>query len=68
MSEARLKEIETYITRRKNTAAQYIATTLIMYMYLTAGRRPGARVSKHCWEQENLDLEGLWEAVRVAEA
>ena len=39
-----------------------------MDLCLATARRPGARVSKQWWEQEGLDLEGIWEATWVAEA
>ena len=41
MSEASLQEVDTYFARRQNTAAQYIATRLIMDLCLVAERRPG---------------------------
>ena len=28
---------------------------------------PGVRVSKQCWKQDIIDLEGIHEAVQVAE-
>ena len=65
MSEVGVQEVETYAARRQNTVAQFIATRLIMDLCLAAARRPGARVSKRWWEQEGLDLEGIWEAAEA---
>ena len=56
--EAGLEEVETYITRRQNTVAQYIATQPILELCEEAERRPGARVSKRWWEQEGINLAG----------
>ena len=44
-AEAGLQEVETYISRRQNTVAQYIATRPIMDLCLVAKRRPGPRVA-----------------------
>ena len=49
MVEAGLKEVETYVYRRQNTVAQYIATRTIMEMCLAEKRRPGPRVSMRWW-------------------
>ena len=38
MSEAGLQEVETYVSRRQNTAAHYITTRLIMDLCLVAGK------------------------------
>ena len=69
MVEAGLQEVETYVSRRHNTMAQYIATRPIMDLCLAAKRRPGPRVAIRWWEQEGLDLEGMrtaaWEAERM---
>ena len=69
MVEAGLEEVETYVARRQNTATQYIATRLIMDMYLEAERCPEARVPKRWWEQGSLNLVGSRAAVaRTVEA
>ena len=59
MVESGLKGIGTYVTRRKNTVAQYIVTRPILDLYERAAHSLGARVS-HWWsEQDRLDLEGI---------
>ena len=58
MTESGFKGIRTYITRRQNTVAQYIATRPIMDLYERSTRRPGAWVSQKWWEQDGLDVEG----------
>ena len=68
MAEAGLQDIETYVARHQNTGAQYISSRPIMDLFLAAGSCPGARFSKRWWYQEDLDLEGIWEAAREAEA
>ena len=67
MAGAGLHEVETYVYRRQNTVAQYIATRPIMDLCLAAKRRPGPRVAMRWWEQERLDLEGMRTAARKAE-
>ena len=59
MAEARLQEVETYVSRLQDTVAQYITTRPIMYLCLEAKRRPGPRVTMRWWEQEGLDLQGM---------
>ena len=58
MVEAGFKGIGKYITRRKNTVAQYIATQPIPELCERSDRRPGVRMYWRWWEQEGLDLEG----------
>ena len=58
MVEAGFEGIGTYVTRRQNTAAQYIATRPILDLCERSARRPGAWVSRRWWEQDGLDLEG----------
>ena len=58
MEEAGFDEIGVYITRRKNTVAQYIATQPILDLFERYVRRPGAWVYRRWWDQEGLDLEG----------
>ena len=45
MAESGSQEVETYVSRRQNTVAQYIATRPIMDLFLAAKRRPGPRVA-----------------------
>ena len=65
MREAGLEEVETYITQRQNTAAQYIATRPILDLCEEAERRPGAGVSKRWWEQVGINLAGARAAEMV---
>ena len=58
MVEAGFEGIGTYVTRRQNTVAQYVATQPIMDLFERAARRPGARVSLRWWEKDGLYLEG----------
>ena len=44
MAEVGLKEMETYVSGRQNTVAQYIATIPIMGLCLAAKQKPGPRV------------------------
>ena len=64
MVEAGLQEVETYVSHHQNTVAQYIATRPIMDLCLVANRRPGPRVKMRRWEQEGLDLDGMWMAAQ----
>ena len=65
MVESGFEGIGTYITRRQNTVAQYIATQPIMDLCERSARRTGARVSMRWWEQDGLYVEG--EKKRAAE-
>ena len=58
--------IRTYITQRQNTVAQYIATRPILDLCEQAIRRPGAQVSRRCWEQAGIDLEGARKQASVS--
>ena len=49
MLEADVQEVETYISCRQNTVAKFITTRLIMELFLTAARRPGAWILKQRW-------------------
>ena len=62
MEEVLLQEVETYFSCHQNTVAHFIATGPIMDLCLEADRCPGSWVEKHWWEQEGLDLEGMWTA------
>ena len=66
MVEAGFEGIGTYITRRQNIIAQYIATQPIMDLCERSARRLGARVSQSWWYQDVIDLEGAKK--RAAEA
>ena len=59
MEEAGLQEVETYLSRRRNTLAQYIATRPIIDLWLAKNWRPGPRLAMQWWEQEVLYLEGM---------
>ena len=67
MTEAGLQEVETYVSRRQNTVAQYISTRPITDLCLAENWRPGPRVAMRWWEQEGLDLDGVRTADREAE-
>ena len=58
MVESGFEGIGTYITRRHNKVAQYIATQPILDLCDQSSRRPGAWVSQRWWEQDGLYLEG----------
>ena len=64
--EAYLEEVDMYVTHRHNTVAHFIMTRPIVDLCLAAERRSGARVSQRWWEQDNLDLEGMWVASGAA--
>ena len=67
MSEARLREVETYVSRHHNPVTQYIVTCPIMELCLEMEWRPGARVSNRWREQGCLDIVGAWtEMARAA--
>ena len=61
MEEEGFEEIGTYVTRRQNTVAQYIATRLIMKLCERSAWRPGVWVYRWWWDQDGLDLEGAKE-------
>ena len=56
-----LEEIRVFITRRHNTAVQYIATHPIMYFCLAADQKPGMRLSRR-WggEDRYWSATGWW--------
>ena len=56
MAEAGFKGIGTYVTRRQNMVAQYIATRPILDLCERSAQRPGERVYRRWWEQDGLDL------------
>ena len=58
-----MQELETYISRRKNTVENFIGVRTIMDLGLEAERRPGSRVSRRWWDQEGLELVGMHTAL-----
>ena len=58
MGEAVMVRIQTSITRRKNTVAQYIARRRFLDLCKQATQQPGARFSRRWWEQVGIDLDG----------
>ena len=56
--EAASEEVGTYITRKHNVAAQYIAMWMILELCEEAERRPRVHVTKPWWEQEGINLDG----------
>ena len=61
MAEAGFEEIRTYVMKRQNIVAHYIATQPILNLCERSDWRPGAWVSWLWWEQDGLDLEGAKE-------
>ena len=59
MVEAVLQKVETYVSRRQKTVAQFIVTMPIIDLCIEAERIPGPRVSMRWWEQEGVDVEGV---------
>ena len=66
LREAGMMGIQTSITRRQNTVAQYIATRPILDLCEQATRRPGARVYRRWWDQAGIDLEGARKQAAVS--
>ena len=56
MTEVGLREVETYVLRRQNTAAHYIETRPILDICLAVEQQPGAHVTRQWWDQAGLDL------------
>ena len=50
--------MDTYVLHRHNIIAWYIATRLLLGMFLAAYRQPVMRVVRRWWDQEGIDLEG----------
>ena len=67
MTEAGIQEVETYVARRHNTVAKFIATRPIMDLCLAATWSLGSRVSKRWWDQEGLGLEGIYMLAQTAD-
>ena len=57
MKEAGLTDIRTYILRRQNTVAQYIATRTLLDLCEGARAREGAKVPLRWWDQAGIDCE-----------
>ena len=53
--------METCISRRQNTVAQFIATSPILDLCLEAERRPVEWVVKKWWEKDGINLVGIQE-------
>ena len=51
--------METYVSRRQNTVAKYIATSPIMDLCLAVKQMQGPRVAIWWWEHDDIDLEGM---------
>ena len=51
MAEAGFKEVETYVSRRQNTVAQFIATRPIIELCLEMEWRSGSRVTNQWWDK-----------------
>ena len=65
MAEAGFEEIGTYVTRRQNKVAQYIATQQILELFELSVWRPGGWISWRWRYQEGLDLEKVNERATV---
>ena len=61
-----MEEVEAYVQGRQNTSAQYIEMQPIIDLCEEELQRPWIRVSKSSWEQEGLDLVGVWEEAAAA--
>ena len=68
MVETGINEVETCVASCQKTVMQYVTTRQIMDLCLATVQRPGEWVYQRWWEQEGIDIEGIWEAVLVAEA
>ena len=67
MREARLEELEMYISRRHNTVCQYIATRTSLDLCLEVNRRPVARETQMWWKQEGINFTGAGGGVDAEE-
>ena len=67
IKEAVIVRIWTWILRRQNTAAQFIATQPIMDLCKKAERRPGARVPRRWWDQTGIEWKGAREKSEATE-
>ena len=57
MKEVGLTDVQTSITRRQNTVAQYIATRPLLDLCEGATQREGARVTLRWWDQTGIDWD-----------
>ena len=62
MTEAGFEDIGTYVTRRQNTVAQYIATRSILDLYDRSDWRTGVWVSQRWWYQDVFYLDRVKES------
>ena len=67
MAEAVFQELNTYVSRRQNTVAQFIATRPMIDLCLATKRRLGSRLSKQWYDQDILYLEGMKVAAQEEE-
>ena len=67
MSETGLQLVETYVSLLHNKVFKFIATNLIMEICLVSERHTGSRLVNRWWEQDFLDLDGMWMAAQEAE-
>ena len=63
--EVGFEPIDTYIWRRKNLVAQYIATQYLLDLCKAAERNQGEQVGIRWWEQVLIDLTGASETAAV---
>ena len=64
MKEAGLTDVQTYINRRQNTVAQYIAMRPFLDLCKGAKQREGARVTLRWWNQTGI----YWYKAKAREA
>ena len=62
MVEEGFEDIGTYVTRRKNTVAQYIVTRSILDLYDRSDWRTGVWVSQRWWYQDGFYLDRVKES------
>ena len=65
-ADAGFETMNTYIHRRHNTIAQYIANQLLLELCELAERNYGERVGMQWWEQAGIDLAGSGETAAAA--
>ena len=67
MQEAGFEEVDAFVLRMQNTAAQYIAMRQIMDLCEETVQILGMWVVKRWWEKELLYLVGAWEVMAASE-
>ena len=67
MGDTVLEEVETYITQKYKTVAQYIATRTILELCEEADWHSGEWVLKRWWDQEGKNLSGGGSSAATAE-